>query len=546
MSIVAAGIILGSPNILCMFQKISVGNWHGFFVSTFRFVITSLTILSPLLVVKISVRRYLLFLSPFGFLVPVILFIVLMFHKLPTRWMIYIMLGAQKYEIMEFLSGMWLWWLLILLVPLLLFFNAYWLAPSNKYLSERFRAIAATLAIILFIFTISYKAIQRKTMHSAVKVAVRTFFRDTPAHTARRAYKAFVAFKTEKHTKTEYSLPELVSKKSFSGTPEVYILVIGESSRYKNWNLHGYNRLTTPQLNNNKNLVVFNHVISPSFNTTVSIPLIVTSKNVNSNTADTLFSLPAILREAGFFTYWISNQTTMGNNIGSIAEEADTLIHLVPKEQVAFDGELTHIVANILTNLKTNTFIILHTQGSHYPYQNRYPENFEIFIPAVEKNKHIPVTAKHKEQIINSYDNTILYTDFVLSTLIDNLKQDSLRAALMYVSDHGENLFDYPHIGFGRGFGKLSPELFHVPMLIWTSEAYKQANKELVNRLRKNSQLKISTENAMYTAIELAGVYWPDFDSTYSIASGNFVEREQFFLYRRGKINYNQYFQTGK
>ena len=113
---------------------------------------------------------------------------------------------------------------------------------------------------------------------------------------------------------------------------------------------------------------------------------------------------------------------------------------------------------------------------------------------------------------------------------------------MIYVSDHGENLFDYPNIGFGRGYGKLTPQIFHVPVFFWASETYRNSNITEWAALSENFSQQATTENLMNTLATLAGMYWKDFDSTSSLANYNYKPQEQLFIARGKTINYQSYF----
>lgn len=125
--------------------------------------------------------------------------------------------------------------------------------------------------------------------------------------------------------------------------------------------------------------------------------------------------------------FWLGNQQIKAGPVDLLAQQADVRKQTAMGKYTPYDGELLEPLNKVISSNKSSGMIVLHTMGSHYPFQNRYPEEFEQFKPATKKNRHIPLKQKHRETILNNYDNSILYTDFFLSELISTLNKQKGR-----------------------------------------------------------------------------------------------------------------------
>ncbi len=165
-------------------------------------------------------------------------------------------------------------------------------------------------------------------------------------------------------------------------------------------------------------------------------------------------------------------------------------------------------------------FIVLHLLGTHMKYDYRYPESFEKF-KGSEGLKH-PFD-KSQLFFVNSYDNAVLYNDFIVSELIKMTKKDGGRSLLVYFSDHGEDVYDSPpHQMLGRNEGRPTSPMYTIPFIVWKSDQWKVSDqrdlKQFVERPYSNSHF-------IYTWADLTGLTFKDFDATKSIINPSFKER---------------------
>lgn len=202
--------------------------------------------------------------------------------------------------------------------------------------------------------------------------------------------------------------------------PEIYIFVIGETSRAGNWGLYGYERNTTPKLDAMPDVIHFDDVLTQINATHKSVPLMLCPADaLNYNEIYRQKSLISAFKQAGFHTSFLSNQLRNGSFTEFFADEADCTIYFAaPKNKPHLhDDVLLSAVDSLLNIGKTKQLIILHTYGSHFNYCERYDTDCRIFTPDHIKE----IDHKNKQAMINAYDNSIVATDKFLAQVIDKL-----------------------------------------------------------------------------------------------------------------------------
>lgn len=300
---------------------------------------------------------------------------------------------------------------------------------------------------------------------------------------------------------------------------QVIVLVIGETSRRANWQLNGYMRATNPLLNTQKNVINFTDMLSASAATRSSIPMLLTRKPATHvyryDFAEK--SVISAFKEAGFATYWLSTQQKFGTHDTSTsvyAKEADEVIFL-NKTNYSHQGETDEVIlpalAKILAAPNKKQLIVIHTLGSHFEYSHRYPAAFDIFRPSLnDLDRYSLQDHRYKQQIVNSYDNSILYTDYVLNGLIESLKlQTNTESFLLYSSDHGEDLFDGQCDKSGHGNETVFN--FEVASLAWYSQAFADKHPDKIQKLKINASKKINHTSVFPTLIDAADIIIPTY-----------------------------------
>ncbi len=290
---------------------------------------------------------------------------------------------------------------------------------------------------------------------------------------------------------------------------EIYILVIGETARRHNFHLYGYERETTPELEKIKNIVPFSDVNSSATLTLLSIPQIIT--RANPDNFDLQYKEKTLLdafHEAGFYTAWIGVQNISTAIVKRLQSVSDYTYF--SKSDVSsghfYDTDILKNVQEIIDD-KTHKkkFIIIHTLGSHFRYSNRYPSGFEKFKPNINSSGYGNLGLEYKKELINSYDNTIFYTDYFLASIIKKVERTNSLSGLIYVSDHGENLYDDNKIAF-HGGEKPTPFEYEIPYIIWFSDKYKNFYPEKTEALEKNKNKKASSTVTFYSLSDMANI----------------------------------------
>ncbi|KAF3995903.1 phosphoethanolamine transferase, partial [Glaciimonas immobilis] len=238
---------------------------------------------------------------------------------------------------------------------------------------------------------------------------------------------------------------------SHQDTAQIVVMVIGESSRYDRWSLNGYARETNPLLKQEPNLVSFSDVLTGVAATRLSVPVMISRKSVTQSLRAGFNekSFITAYKEAGFKTYWISNQMSFGKfdtPISVFANEADVtqFLNLGGFTDISsFDQALLPPLEAAMRDPNLKKLIVLHTLGSHWNYSHRYPQQFDQWKPSLFGIINPAYTKlANKAALNNSYDGSVLYTDWFLAQVIKSLKASNQLTAMMYFSDHGEILYD--------------------------------------------------------------------------------------------------------
>lgn len=298
-----------------------------------------------------------------------------------------------------------------------------------------------------------------------------------------------------------------------SDKPQLIIMVIGESSRYDRWSLNGYARETNPLLKKESNLTSLPDVVTAVSATRLSVPVLVSRKPAMQS-LKAGFSEKSFLtafKEAGFKTYWLSNQMSFGQfdtPVSVFAKEADVTQFLNLggfTNNSNLDQILLDPLKNAMNDPNPKKLIVLHTLGNHWNYSHRYPAEFDKWQPSLFGVENPVYTdLKIKTQLNNSYDNSILYTDWFLSRLISALKSSNQASAMMYVSDHGQTLYDGScNLAF---HGHNTQYEFHVPALVWHSDLYKATYPDKVAQLLRHKKAKLATENIFHSLLDMADI----------------------------------------
>lgn len=309
------------------------------------------------------------------------------------------------------------------------------------------------------------------------------------------------------------------------------VLIIGESMSKYHMQLYGYPRETTPKLSVLDNLYVFNDVISPATQTRESIIRMLSM--ARGKYLELFYDKGSILtaaKEAGYQTYWLSNQMILGisdTETSVIALDADYTKFINSDWKTAsLDGNLLPHIQKAVDQPHDKKMLIVHMLGNHFKYENRYDKTETYFF---DDNFLFPSYLKEKHKtLINHYDNSIRYSDQFIYNVISQVKSTGVPTVVIYLSDHGEEVFDDENLYSGHGSPKIRKEAVDIPFLIWYSENYNgRLNSNDIQQFLNN---KYSTEDLFHTLADILELEFDDFDKTKSIVSSQFIEQERKVL----------------
>ena len=336
--------------------------------------------------------------------------------------------------------------------------------------------------------------------------------------------------------------------------PEVYVMVVGETARAHNFSLYGYPRNTNPLLSKTPGIKAFPNVTTQSNTTHKSVPMLLSAASAED--FERLFHEKGILaafKEAGFHTVFISNQLPNHSFIDFLGEQADEH-YFLKKEDASqgnhYDEDLLQKLDEILPLADASSsahyhyryrklFVVLHSYGSHFNYQERYPRSFAYFKP----DSRSEAKTENRRDLLNAYDNTIRYTDYILHGIIERLQKwegvqtktdgvyDQPTSAMLYTSDHGENIFDDERSLFLHAAPKASDYELHVPFIIWTSEGFSKQYPDILKALGENRSKQVqSSLSAFHTMLGIGGIRTPYRLDEYSVVSGKYHPARLLYL----------------
>lgn len=407
-------------------------------------------------------------------------------------------------EALEHISiSFWLTFILTGLLPAFLIAKIKVIqAPFKQEFKQRLKNILIAL-LILALFAVScfkqYAVIGRN--HNDITKLMNTF-----------NYPYAVIRYHQKKAKAARKLQILDERPVFqaSNKKNLIVLVIGETARAQNFSLNGYAHLTNPKLVK-QDIVNFNNVSSCGTLTAVSLPCMFSAFSKDDfDTDDAAFVQNALdmAQTAGYKVIWAENDSGC-KGVCNRVEQADLSAFRTNdmcQDGFCYDDILLQYLKQELPKISDNTILVLHTIGSHGPaYYRRYPKKFDVFKPTCDTTD---IQNCSRESIVNTYDNTVLYTDYVISSAIDLLKTETrpnLSASLIYVSDHGESLGENGTYLHGLPYA-IAPEYqTQVPMLMWLSPS-KQDQIDYSCLKKKAISQSFSHDNFFHTLLGLANV----------------------------------------
>ncbi|MGG4610568.1 phosphoethanolamine transferase CptA [Providencia sp. Me31A] len=319
-------------------------------------------------------------------------------------------------------------------------------------------------------------------------------------------------------------------------TPRTFVLVIGESTSRDRMSLYGYKRPTTPELDElakdyPNNLSVFNDVVTSRPYTIEALQQILTFA---TQTEPELFnSRPSIMnmmKQAGFKTFWITNQQTMTERntlLTAFSRQTDKQYYLnndMAQSSRIYDDVVFAPFKEALADPAEKKFIVVHLLGTHMRYEFRYPEDKAVF---KDKDSIVPENLDDDQvKDYNAYDNAQHYNDYIVSSLIKDFDSSKENGFLIFFSDHGEDVYDTPpHDMLGRSEGKPSKIIYNVPFLVWQSPEWLATHQFDLNN--KTSR-PFSNMDFIYAWSDLAGLNYTGFEPEKSLFNDTFKPQPRY------------------
>lgn len=307
---------------------------------------------------------------------------------------------------------------------------------------------------------------------------------------------------------------------------ELHVFIIGESADRDHMGVYGYNRNNTPMMEEmSEELFLFSDVISVHFNTIPNMEKMLTFANYE-NDEDNFEkgSLIHYLRKAGYETHWISNQEPMGINdtmTTVLAKTCDSVRFVNDLENFShksLDGKILPVFAEVISqDVNRSQFLFIHLIGSHVPFDWRYPREYDRF------KGNIDGKSEKQSEMINRYDNSILYNDYIVTEIIKMVKETDRNASVLYISDHGLEVCDQSDY-----CGQSLYEGLEVPMVLWVSDEYKKTNSRKVENFNRYIDRKYSSDDIIFSICDLLNMRFDSFEPNRSIFCDSFMSKIRY------------------
>lgn len=356
------------------------------------------------------------------------------------------------------------------------------------------------LVVICLVFYKDYASLLRNNREFRNQVLPVTLVRNTNSYLKNKYYVKSQPFRT---------VGENATRSDNDKRPKLVIAVIGETARAQNFQLNGYPNATNPYLSKREDIISFKHVSSCGTATAISLPCMFSRMNrsqydeVRAGSEENLLD---ILQRTGMNILWRNNNNGGCKGLCDRVPTEDmpalkVAEQCVNKDGTCYDNVLLNQLSTRIDTMQGDSLIVLHQQGSHGPtYFERYPAHNKVFSPTCDSNQ---IQKCSQEQLINTYDNTLVYTDQMLDKTIELLQRYSAErdVAMIYLSDHGESLGERGMYLHGSPYIIAPAEQTHVPMIMWFSPEFTQNTHINLACLQRNADNEEYSHDHFYHSI---------------------------------------------
>ena len=381
--------------------------------------------------------------------------------------------------------------------------------PIIRQLLHKVIASVVSLAMVLgllFVFYVDFAAIFRENRDLKGMISPQNMIASFASYYKKKAPK-------ENLPLVVYGEDAVMQKAQATSLPKLMVLVVGETARAENFSLNGYSKNTNPKLAQ-QDILNFSQVSSCGTATAVSVPCMFSGmprKQYEERLASHREGLLDIAQRAGYQVTWIDNNSGCKGTCDRVNQFKipEPLQQKWCKDKECFDDILIDSLKAYLATIPQDDnrprLIVLHQMGSHGPaYYKRVPAQFKVFKPTCDTNA---IQGCSREALLNSYDNTLLYTDYVLDTLIETLKNTTkYQTALWYLSDHGESTGESGMYLHGAPYAIAPTQQTHIPMLMWFSTVWQHQAKQQIKCLAQQGRKELSQDNLFPTMLSLLDV----------------------------------------
>ena len=350
-------------------------------------------------------------------------------------------------------------------------------------------------------------------------------------------YKSFYKYQSEMREVAEfYKNRDDITLDVINTLPvgkKTFLIIIGESQNRSHMQLYGYTRPTNPMLMEIKDeLTAYTDVCSPAIQTLACMKQILTFTNYEKpDLYKKVANIIELLHAGGYKIFWYDNQGKTGNGAFAIDSYTPTSYRTMAKRSdfyedersCAMDSVIPIELSEALSDTAEQKVIFLHLIGNHFDYRQRYDSAFNKFTTNEGTNSPFAEELTQRDlEILNAYDNGTLYNDYIIRTCIEQLRSQEGISAMLYFSDHGEEVYDCMK-NAGRSFGEgISPSMCEPPLVLWTNDAY-----NAISNLHLDSSIPVCTDDIIYGMMDLAGIQYHLYDSTKSIFRQSYIPKER-------------------
>ena len=381
--------------------------------------------------------------------------------------------------------------------------------PIIRQLLHKVIASVVSLAMVLgllFVFYVDFAAIFRENRDLKGMISPQNMIASFASYYKKKAPK-------ENLPLVVYGEDAVMQKAQATSLPKLMVLVVGETARAENFSLNGYSKNTNPKLSQ-QDILNFSQVSSCGTATAVSVPCMFSGmprKEYEERLASHREGLLDIAQRAGYQVTWIDNNSGCKGTCDRVNQFKipEPLQQKWCKDKECFDDILIDSFKAYLATIPQDDnrprLIVLHQMGSHGPaYYKRVPAQFKVFKPTCDTNA---IQGCSRDALLNTYDNTLLYTDYVLDSLIETLKNTTkYQTALWYLSDHGESTGESGMYLHGAPYAIAPTQQTHIPMLMWFSTVWQHQAKQQIKCLAQQGRKELSQDNLFPTMLSLLDV----------------------------------------